>query len=162
MSNNNIIGRVTCPLCGEQSQDLKVNVNHKLYVFCDNGCTIKLNSAKSKRYLPVLLSGQDIRDDKLGLILSTCKGIKNEVIEKTKISNAGSSTGANDNTRNSTGTNTGSSTGNITGTRSSTGTNTGSAAFGRTDGKYTTGTTGRNTGSIIGRAAAWLAADDDE
>jgi len=161
--NNNIIGRVTCPLCGEQSQDLKVNVNHKLYVFCDNGCTIKLNSAKSKRYLPVLLAGQDIRDDKLGLIISTCKGIKNEVIEKTKIQNEWIA-GTNDN-RSSTGTNAGSSTGNIAGTndnRSSTGTNTGSSAFGRSDGKYTAGTTGRNTGSIIGRAAAWLAADDDE
>lgn len=155
MSNNNIIGRVTCPLCGEQSQDLKVNINHKLYIFCDNGCTIKLNSAKSKRYLPVLLAGQDIRDDKLGLIISTCKGIKNEVIEKTKISNAGSIAG-NDNTG-STANNAGSMAG-----KDNTGSSAGSGFNGRTDGKYTAGTTGRNTGSIIGRAAAWLAADDDE
>ena len=159
--NNNIIGRMTCPICNEPLQDLKVNVNHKLYVFCDNGCSVKLNAAKSKRYLPVLLSGQDIRDEKLGLIISSCKGNKqNEIIKKKEVHNAGDLTGSNDNT----GT-TGSSTGSLAGSNSSTGTtgsSTGSHTFGRTDGQYSARRTSASHDSILGRAAAWLAADDDE
>lgn len=151
--NNNVIGRMTCPICGETGQDLKVNVNHKLYMFCDNGCSVKLNSAKSKRYMPVLLSGSDVKDDAFGLIISTCKGnSKNEIIKQKEVRNAGNITGANDNA------------GSHAGTHAGAGAGTGSVRsdiIRRADGANTTaGRAGEQ--SILGRAAAWLAADDDD
>lgn len=142
------VGRLTCPICGEPAQDLRVNVNHKLYVYCDNGCAVKLSGAKSKRYLPVLLAGSDVKDDKIGLIISTCKGNRiNEIIKQKEVRNAGNITGANDNN------------GSSTGATGSTGNNT----FGRTNGKHT-GSSAAAAGhdTIIGRAAAWLTADDDD
>ena len=153
--NNNIIGRITCPICGEPAQDLKVNKNHKLYVFCDNGCAVKLNSAKSKRYLPVLLAGSDVKDESFGLIISTCKGNKtNEIIKKNEVRDAGTIAG-NDNTG-STANNAGSMAGNDTGSSA------GSSFNGRTNGQYTARRTSASHDSIISRAAAWLADDDDE
>ena len=150
--NDNIVGRMTCPICHESSQDLKVNKNHKLYMFCDNGCTIKLNSAKSKRYLPVLLSGSDVKDDAFGLIISTCKGNKiNEIIKQKEVRDAGNVAGsrANDNT------------GRIV-DAGSVRQSTGSRIDGRTDGQHTARRTIASHESIIGRAAAWLADDDDD
>lgn len=150
------VGRLTCPICGEPAQDLRVNVNHKLYVYCDNGCAVKLSGAKSKRYLPVLLAGSDVKDDKIGLIISTCKGNKqNEIIKQKEVRNAGNITGANDN-NGSTANNAGSMAGNDTGSSA------GSSFNGRTNGQYTARRTSASHDSIISRAAAWLADDDEE
>lgn len=64
------VGRVTCPVCGELSQDLRVNKNNKLYCYCDNGCKWQLNSKNSRTILALLRQGKSISIDKVGYIRS--------------------------------------------------------------------------------------------
>ena len=64
------VGRVTCPVCGEVLQDLRVNKNNKLYCYCDNGCKWQLNSKNSRSVLAVLRQGKSISIDKVGYIRS--------------------------------------------------------------------------------------------
>ena len=68
-----IVGRVTCPVCGEPSQDLKVNKNNKLYCFCDNGCKWQLNSKYSRSTLAALRAGKSVAIDKIGVIRSVAE-----------------------------------------------------------------------------------------
>ncbi len=63
-----IVGRFTCPVCGEPLQDVKVNKNYKLYCFCDNGCKTQLGTKNSKQALAALKSGKSIAVGKLGMI----------------------------------------------------------------------------------------------
>lgn len=60
-----IVGRVTCAVCGEENQDLKVNKNNKLYCFCDNGCKWQLNSKHSRAALAALKQGKSVKLDKV-------------------------------------------------------------------------------------------------
>ena len=63
-----IVGRITCPVCGEQMQDLKVNKNNKLYCYCDNGCKSQLNAKNSRSVLATLKQGKSIALEKVGYI----------------------------------------------------------------------------------------------
>lgn len=75
MVNTNIIGRITCPICGEPLQDLKVNKNGNLYCFCDNGCRVTLSGKASRSYRPRLLAGENVNAGKIGIITTlTTKG----------------------------------------------------------------------------------------
>lgn len=65
---NETIGRVTCAVCGEQSQDLRINKNNKLYCYCDNGCKWQLNNKNSKSALAALRGGRSIALEKIGII----------------------------------------------------------------------------------------------
>ena len=65
-----VVGRVTCPVCGEELQDLKVNKNNKLYCYCDNGCKWQLNSKSSRSVLATLKQGKSISLAKIGYIRS--------------------------------------------------------------------------------------------
>lgn len=67
--NTNIKAHITCPICGEPSQELKENVSGKLYMYCDRGCSIKFNSRTSREYLARLNSGITISDKKIGIIM---------------------------------------------------------------------------------------------
>ncbi len=62
------VGRMTCPVCGEEMQDLKVNKNQKLYMYCDNGCSAKLNSKQSRYIRAKLAQGKSVSVEKLGYI----------------------------------------------------------------------------------------------
>lgn len=66
-----IVGRLTCPVCGEPLQDLKVNKNNKLYCYCDNGCKMQLNSKNSRSALAALKSGKSIMLEKVGYVRAT-------------------------------------------------------------------------------------------
>lgn len=66
----NTIGRLTCPICSEPNQDLRVNKNGNLYMYCDNGCSIKFNPAMSRKHLSVLEQGHSIQIEKIGVITS--------------------------------------------------------------------------------------------
>lgn len=66
----NTIGRLTCPICNEPNQDLRVNKNGNLYMYCDNGCSIKFNPAMSRKHLSVLEQGHSIQVEKIGVITS--------------------------------------------------------------------------------------------
>ena len=63
-----IVGRLTCPVCGEPAQDLKVNKNYKLYCFCDNGCKSQLSSKNSRAALAALKGGKTIKIEKIGIV----------------------------------------------------------------------------------------------
>lgn len=63
-----IVGRFTCPVCGEPAQDLKVNKNNKLYCYCDNGCKSQFNSKNSRAALAALRSGKSVKIEKIGVI----------------------------------------------------------------------------------------------
>ncbi len=63
-----VIGRMTCPVCGEERQDLKVNKNQKLYMYCDNGCCIRLNSKQSRYIRAQLAQKKAVSVAKLGYI----------------------------------------------------------------------------------------------
>lgn len=77
MSNNEIVGHCSCPVCGAEGQDIKVNKNNKLYMFCDNGCAIKWNSGQSRKYLPMLYGGGTIPTE-TGLILKSTMNKENK------------------------------------------------------------------------------------
>lgn len=84
MTQREIIGFCRCPVCGAERQEVRVNVNQKLYGYCDNGCAFKFNSAQSRKYLPVLRAGKECRTESGVLI----KSIQNkELIEDEKQSN---------------------------------------------------------------------------
>lgn len=71
-----VVGRVSCPVCGEEAQDLKVNKNSKLYCYCDNGCKWQLNSKNSRAVLAILKSGKGARLEKIGYISPVSGGVK--------------------------------------------------------------------------------------
>lgn len=73
-----IAGRCTCPICGAPAQDVRVNVNQKLYGYCDNGCSFKFNSVQSKQFLPLLRAGRNVATANGVTIFSTVKkGVEN-------------------------------------------------------------------------------------
>ena len=55
-----VVGVIKCPVCGAEGQELRVNKNRKLYVFCDRGCSSKFNSQKSREWLARLARGDTI------------------------------------------------------------------------------------------------------
>ncbi len=63
-----IVGRFTCPICGEEMQDLKKNKNGKLYCYCDCGCKSQLNSKDSRVVSAALAGGKSVRLPKIGVI----------------------------------------------------------------------------------------------
>ncbi len=87
MADNEIIGRTSCPVCGCADQDIKINKNNKLYMFCDNGCAIKWNSAQSRKYLPLLKSGAAVRTE-TGLILQSIKELEKNEQQQTNFENS--------------------------------------------------------------------------
>lgn len=60
-----IVGSMTCPVCGEEHQDVKVNKNGKLYMYCDNGCMVRLSSKLSRCSLPLLKQKKAANTNKL-------------------------------------------------------------------------------------------------
>lgn len=79
MVNTNIIARISCPICGEPLQDLKVNKNGNLYCFCDNGCRVTLSGKMSRAYRPRLLAGENVSAGKIGIITSlNTKGMRTD------------------------------------------------------------------------------------
>ena len=74
MTDNPIIGRMKCPVCGELEQDIKVNKNGNLYIFCDNGCRVNLSGKVSRKIKPVLLSGNNTSLN--GAFITSIKGMK--------------------------------------------------------------------------------------
>lgn len=78
-----VVGRWTCPVCGEQAQDLKVNKNGKLYCYCDNGCKSQLSNKNSRSALAALRSGRSIALEKVGII----RPITSEPVQVVDISN---------------------------------------------------------------------------
>ncbi len=65
-----IIGKWTCPVCGEPAQELKINKNGRLYTYCDCGCSVSLSMAESRRLLPILRTGSSAKTKTGNLILS--------------------------------------------------------------------------------------------
>lgn len=96
MVNTNIIARISCPICGEPLQDLKVNKNGNLYCFCDNGCRVTLSGKMSRAYRPRLLAGENISAGKIGIITSlNTKGMRTD---ETRTARNDNNTGAAANT----------------------------------------------------------------
>ncbi len=52
-----IIGRMACPMCGAPAQNLKVNKNGNLYMYCDNRCSVRLNPKESREITDELRLG---------------------------------------------------------------------------------------------------------
>lgn len=71
-----VVGVIKCPICGAEGQELRVNKNHKLYVFCDRGCSSKFNSQKSREWLARLARGDTIFEQnyKISPLKSTIDG----------------------------------------------------------------------------------------
>lgn len=53
-----IIARTSCPICGEGNQDVKINKNGNLYMYCDNRCSIRFNPKESREALELLRAGR--------------------------------------------------------------------------------------------------------
>ena len=62
-----IVGKMACPVCGEPNQDVKVNKNNKLYMYCDNGCMCRLSSKLSRQALPVLRQKKTANSNRLSI-----------------------------------------------------------------------------------------------
>jgi len=69
-----IVGRFSCPVCGEPSQDLKKNKNGKLYCYCDCGCKSQLNSKDSRAVSAALAAGKSVKLEKIGIISPVSMG----------------------------------------------------------------------------------------
>lgn len=74
-----IVGRITCPICGENLQDLRVNRNNNLFMFCDNQCKFTMSGKASKNILPQLRAGKNVNFGRIGIITSI--NAKNERLE---------------------------------------------------------------------------------
>ena len=139
-----VAGRCTCPICGAPAQDVRVNVNQKLYCYCDNGCSFKFNSTQSKQFLPQLRAGRNVMTSQ-GTTIFTIK-------EKEHAENKTNGTAID-------GTGTAKRTGPITGSTIT--------ASGNGDGRITAqrresdaAASGRGSGR--GFFTAWLIDDDDD
>lgn len=91
MSNNETIGRITCPVCGEPMQDVRINKNGILYTICDNGCRVNFTGKQSRRWLPTLRAGKPVQDNKIFINALTGRLINDD--RGTINTNAGQSTG---------------------------------------------------------------------
>lgn len=60
-----IVGKMTCPICGEPNQDVKINKNNKLYMYCDNGCMSRLSSKLSRQALAAVKAGKPAQFNRL-------------------------------------------------------------------------------------------------
>ena len=147
MADREIAGRCTCPICGLPSQDVRVNVNQKLYCYCDNGCSFKFNSSQSRKFLPDLRSGRNVATSSGIMIFSTNREENKE----------------NDQIKDSTGRSAGTVAAGNAGTVRTAGTVAAGNA-GRVDaGRRTTDNAGNDaTGRKRGFFAGWLDDDDDE
>ena len=56
-----IIGRMACPVCGAPGQNLKVNKNGNLYVYCDKRCSTRFNAQESREITDILRQGETVR-----------------------------------------------------------------------------------------------------
>ena len=74
MSENETIGRMSCPICGEPLQDVRISKRGKLYMICDNNCRVNFSGKQSKKWLPILRAGQAVREDKI--LITTLQGAK--------------------------------------------------------------------------------------
>ena len=144
MADREIAGRCSCPICGAPAQDVRVNVNQKLYCYCDNGCSFKFNSTQSKQFLPQLRAGRNVMTS-TGTAIFSLTGKESRENAENKAN------------------------GTITRGSNETGRNTGGSITGTTDGRIDTGrrklesaapAAGRASGR--GLLASWLIDDDDE
>lgn len=56
-----IIARTTCPVCGAPNQNLKINKNGNLYMYCDNRCSSRFNPKESQELIDELRQGRTVR-----------------------------------------------------------------------------------------------------
>ena len=63
-----IIGRTTCPICGEPMQDVKINKNNNLYTFCDNRCKFQFNPKMSRQAIALLRQGKTAAVGKIRIV----------------------------------------------------------------------------------------------
>ncbi len=56
-----IIGRTACPVCGAPSQNVKINKNGNLYIYCENRCSTRYNPKESREILDELRQGHTVR-----------------------------------------------------------------------------------------------------
>lgn len=138
-----VAGRCKCPICGALSQDVRVNVNQKLYGYCDNGCSFKFNSAQSRQFLPLLRAGKNVTTQ-TGLVIFSNK----EISENAENKEHGTDFKRTITTGTSAGTNTGTNA---------------AVAVGRIEtGRRERDAAAVATGKPRGLFASWLDDDDDE
>lgn len=53
-----VAGLIRCPICGREEQEIRVNKNRNLYVYCEGGCRMTYSATTSRKALPVLKSGK--------------------------------------------------------------------------------------------------------
>lgn len=53
-----VAGLIKCPICGREEQEIRVNKNRNLYVYCEGGCRMTYSATTSRKALPVLKSGK--------------------------------------------------------------------------------------------------------
>lgn len=55
-----IIGRTACPVCGAPEQNVKINKNGNLYMYCDNRCSTRFNPKESRELIDELRQGRTV------------------------------------------------------------------------------------------------------
>ena len=63
-----VAGLIKCPVCGAEGQELRVNKNRKLYVYCDHGCAMRFNSQQSREWLAKLAAGKPVFEQNLRIL----------------------------------------------------------------------------------------------
>lgn len=78
-----VIGFMKCPVCGELNQEVRVNKNGGLYIFCDHGCSVKFNTTTGRRWKAALAGGRTVSEN--GVIVTPLNGKKQQILrEKTE------------------------------------------------------------------------------
>lgn len=77
-----VIGLTRCPVCGEEGQEVRVNKNRKLYIFCDRGCATHFNGKKSREWLAKLAAGKDIVEANLHILPIKAANTNEKTFEK--------------------------------------------------------------------------------
>lgn len=57
-----VAGIIKCPICGAEEQEVRINKNRNLYVYCEQGCKMTFSGKQSRKYLAQLAAGNAIKE----------------------------------------------------------------------------------------------------
>lgn len=57
-----VAGIIKCPICGAEEQEVRINKNRNLYVYCERGCKMTFSGKQSRKYLAQLAGGNVIKE----------------------------------------------------------------------------------------------------
>lgn len=79
-----VAGIIKCPICGAEEQEVRINKNRNLYVYCERGCKMTFSGKQSRKYLAQLAAGNVIKEANFAIFPQKMPVCSNQVIDKPK------------------------------------------------------------------------------